>query len=68
MEEAHKCLEKKNFKSYFNFNDKNLIKYICFGFLFKKKDSLKNQKRFFFLISSRPLSNNDYKDDNFNLE
>jgi hypothetical protein len=68
MDEVHKCLEKKNLKSIFDFNDKNLLKYMCFGFLFKKKDKLKNQKRFFFLISSRPVSNNDYKQDNVNLE
>lgn len=70
MEEANICLEKKNIKTCFNFNDKNLMKYICFGFLFKKNDAsiVKNHKRFFFLISSRPLSNSDYKKDYINLE
>lgn len=68
MQESQKCLEAKNLKSQFNFLDINIKKFICFGFLYKKKDTLKNQKRFIFLISSRPLADKDYEQNDNCLE
>jgi hypothetical protein len=68
FEEAQKCLEAKNIKSEFDFDDIKIKKNVCYGFLHKKKDSLINQKRFLFLISSRPLADKDYNEDNDCLE
>jgi hypothetical protein len=69
IEELQKCLEKKNLKSYFNFNDINTKKHICYGFLYEKNESQNNisnnndnnKRRFIFLISSNPnnLANKD---------
>jgi len=68
MKESNRCLEKKNLKAQFNLDDINISKNICYGFLYKKKDALKNQKRFIFLISSRPLAYKDYNEESNNLE
>lgn len=58
-------MEAKKIKSEFNFEDPNIKSNVCYGFLDKKKkknlliDS--SQKRWLFIISSRPLNDNDYE-------
>jgi hypothetical protein len=67
-ENSEKCLIKKKIKQEFNFEDPMIKSNICYGFLNKKKkeDMLfniidNNQKRWFFLISSRPLMDKEYE-------
>lgn len=67
-QEAERCLEKKNIKSQFDFSDEKIKRFICYGFLHKKKDTLKNQRRFIFLISSRPLADKHYNQNDDILE
>lgn len=67
-ESSEKCLITKSIKQEFDF-DRDIIKSnICYGFLNKKKRDDKifnmldnNQKRWIFLISSRPLLNKEYE-------
>ena len=70
-EDSEKCLEIKNIKSQFNFSDLDIKANICYGFLLKnKKDKLfeQNQKRWMFLISSRPLTDPEYEAKDSKLE
>ena len=71
---SEKCLEVKNFKTQLNFDDPVIKANACYGFLDKKKkkglmdiiDSF--QKRWFFIISSRPLNYKDYEMNENNLD
>lgn len=66
----------KNIKQEFNFEKHPEIRSnICYGFLNKKKKGEKifniidnNQKRWFFLISSRPLRDQEYDANDYTLE
>jgi hypothetical protein len=71
-EDSEKCLNKKNIKCEFDFNNPIIKSNICYGFLNKKKkeDNIfnlnDNQRRWFFLISSRPLFDMEYEaNDNY---
>lgn len=68
---SEKCLEVKNFKTQLNFDDPLIKANACYGFLEKKKkkgliDSY--QKRWLFIISSRPLNYRDYEENENNLD
>ena len=67
-EDSEKCLEIKNIKREFDFDNPIIKSNICYGFLNKKKKENKifniienNKKRWMFLISSRPLLDKEYE-------
>ena len=65
-------MEAKNIKAQFNLDDPMIKSNICYGFLDKKKqgglllDSI--QKRWLFIISSRPLNDTNYETNDNNLD
>lgn len=60
---SEKCLELKNLKSQFDFDDPNIKSNICYGFLQRRQNNLLEpwQKLWFFIISNRPLNDKTYE-------
>jgi len=69
---SEKCLEAKNIKGQLNFDSPIVKSNVCYGFLDKKKRGVSllesSQRRWFFLISSRPLNSKDYYEKEHNLD